>query len=238
MLRIIEHVRGPFKSISSLNMYPFELINRTSRVILCSAFRIDRCGGEADDVREMSWTTVANSKQTQTPENIGINYDSERVECGKKVFVNIYKGKPVPKHYLVDCALCYIRENDTRAGCVLVGFLREEIAIVEQRLAEKRYPPYGTYWYTKNENLSVLVPFEGVDTDDEGRYASSFHSYLKVRHAAFYRGKYFVAKKKNMCVCDFFSVFYRFYLEIMAEKLAAVTTTRTTRLNTIGPDVY
>lgn len=133
----------------------------------------------------MSRTTVANSKQTQTPENIDICYDSERVECGKKAFVNIYKGKSVPKHYLVDCALCYIRENDTRAGCVLVGFLREEIAIIEQRLAKKRYPPYGPHWYAKNENPSVLVPFKGVETGDEGRYASSFHSYLKVRHAAF-----------------------------------------------------
>lgn len=183
-------------------------ISRTLRVILCSALCIDRCGSGADDARVMSRTTVANSKQTQTPENIGTNYDSERVECGKKVFVNIYKGKSVPKYDLVDCALCYIRENDTHAGCVLVGFLREEIAIVEQRLAEKRYPPYGPHWYAKNKNLSVLVPFEGVGTDDEGRYASSFHSYLKVRHAAFYREKYFIVKKKNhLCV-----IFFLFFL--------------------------
>lgn len=70
-------------------------------------------------------------------------------------------------------------------GCVLIGFLREEILIFEERLAKKHFPPFGSYSFTKNNNFTILVQCTGADLVDEGRYKSSLTSYLKVRHFYF-----------------------------------------------------
>lgn len=106
----------------------------------------------------------------------------ERIECGKTAFINIYMGKPLPKHYLIDCVLCYIKNKTKQGGCVLVGFEREEIMIFEERLAKKHFPPFGSYSHMKNKIDSILIPFKEPDLSDKGRYRSSFTSYLTVRY--------------------------------------------------------
>jgi len=138
-----------------------------------------------DSLKKMSLNGVTQSKQTQTFEDIDIIYGLEQIECGKNAFINIYNGKPLAKECLIDCVLCYIKQKNTYGGCVLVGFLREEIKILEERLAQKHFPPYGSHSHMKNENLTILVPFKGPDLGDEGRYKSSFSSYLKVRYFYF-----------------------------------------------------
>ncbi|VVC27324.1 Hypothetical protein CINCED_3A004966 [Cinara cedri] len=120
------------------------------------------------------------TKQTQTPEKIIKHYDSERIQCGKIVFVNIYNGKPIPKYCLIDCVLAYMKSNIMLQGFVLIGFPREELMIIEERLAKKHYPPYGSYAYMKNNILSIMVPFKGPDLGDEGRYRTSLSNYLKI----------------------------------------------------------
>jgi len=133
-----------------------------------------------DNMKKIS--EVMDSKQTQTLGNINIDCESERIECGKYVFINIYKGKPIPKHYLIDCVLCYMKNNNASGGCVLMGFSREEIMIFEGRLAKKHFPPFGSYQRMEKTILTILVPFKGPDLGEKGRYMSSFTCYLKVRH--------------------------------------------------------
>lgn len=126
------------------------------------------------------------TKQTQTPEKIVKHYNSERTECGKIAFVHIYNGKPIPKYCLIDCVLAYIKTNITRQGFVLIGFPREELMIIEERLAKKHYPPYGSYAYMKNKILSIMVPFKGPDLGNEGRYRTSLSNYLNVTYNKIY----------------------------------------------------
>jgi len=130
------------------------------------------------------------SKQTQKPRE---NYKLSRIECGKIVFTNIYKGKPIQKHHLIDCVLCYINEKNMVGGCVLVGFQREEIMIFEERLAKKNYPPFGSYSDIKNKYLTTLV--SNKRPEGFGMYQSSISSYLKVRRLY---SIHFVAEKKTI----------------------------------------
>lgn len=120
------------------------------------------------------------SKQTQTPEIIHEHYESERVQCGKRAFVNIYRGKPLPKHQLIDCVLCYIKDKRMPGGFVLVEFPREDVMIFEGRLAYRHLPPFGAYELIRDKQPTVLVPFKGPDLGDKGRYRSSLTGYLKV----------------------------------------------------------
>lgn len=123
-----------------------------------------------------------NEKQTQTPESIVTCYDLERVACGKDAFVYIYNGKPIPKYCLIDCILAYIKANVLSQGFVLIGLPQEELMMLEERLANKHYPPYGSYDYMKNKILSIMVPHKGPELGDEGKYKTSFSSYIFVRH--------------------------------------------------------
>lgn len=93
----------------------------------------------------------------------------------------MYKGESLPKHFLIDCVLCYIKKKKMQGGCVLIGFEREEIMIFEERIAKKHFPPFGSYSYMKNKDLTILVPFQAYDLGERGRYSSSFTSYLSVR---------------------------------------------------------
>lgn len=70
-----------------------------------------------------------------------------------------------------------------QGGCVLVGYpnKQEELMVLEEKLAEKHYPPYGSYNYIKNQNLTLLVPFKSPNLGGKRRYKSSLTSYLKVR---------------------------------------------------------
>lgn len=94
----------------------------------------------------------------------------------------MYKGESLPKHFLIDCVLCYIKKKKMQGGCVLIGFEREEIMIFEERIAKKHFPPFGSYSYMKNKDLTILVPFQAYDLGERGRYSSSFTSYLSVRY--------------------------------------------------------
>lgn len=133
-----------------------------------------------NNVKTSKGTGTKKSKQTQTPRIIS-KYKSERIECGKIVFNYIYNGKPLPNHYLIDCVLCFIKENNMNGGCVLIGFLREEIMIFEERLAKKHVPPFGSYSFTNNNIFTILVECKGSNSGEDGRYKSSLTSYLKVR---------------------------------------------------------
>lgn len=133
-----------------------------------------------DNIKTSKVTGTKKSKQTQTLKIIN-KYKSERIECGKIVFSYIYNGKSLPNHYLIDCILCYIKENNMNGGSVLIGLLREEIMILEERLAKKHSPPFGSYNFTNNKKFTILVECKGPDLGDDGRYKSSFTSYLKVR---------------------------------------------------------
>lgn len=122
------------------------------------------------------------SKQTQTPQNINTNYELERIICGKNAFITIYKGEPLPKYFLIDCVLCFIKENNMDGGWVILGLSREEIMILEERLAkQKHFPPFGSYSQVKNKTPTILVPFKGPNYGDKGKYLSSLTSYLKVK---------------------------------------------------------
>lgn len=96
------------------------------------------------------------------------------------MFEKIYNGEILPKHHLVDCVLCYIKEKKVDDGFVLIGFSREEMIILEERIARKLYPPFGSNNSISNKNVTIIVPFKGPDLSDEGRYKSSFTSCLKV----------------------------------------------------------
>jgi len=125
--------------------------------------------------------TTGASKQTQKQKD---QYTSVRVECGKTVFKNVYAGKPIPIHELIDCALCYVSDNANAAGggCVLAGFQREEIMLFEERLAKKNFPPFGAYSDVSHvKYVTTLISNRLPDISDHGMYKSSISSYLKAR---------------------------------------------------------
>lgn len=68
-----------------------------------------------------------------------------------------------------------------QGGWVIFGLQREEIMILEERLAkQKHFPPFGLYSHMKNINPTILVPYKGPNYGDKGKYLSSLTSYLKV----------------------------------------------------------
>lgn len=120
------------------------------------------------------------SQQTQTPEKNDKYYKSERIKCGEKVFVNIYRNKPIPRHSLIDCVFSYIKDKQMSGGCVLLEFPKEEIMMFEERLAFQHLPPFGSYDSMSEKNITILVTYKGPDIGDMGRYNTSLTSYLKV----------------------------------------------------------
>lgn len=68
-------------------------------------------------------------------------------------------------------------------GWVVLGLSREEIMILEERLAKqaKHFPPFGSYSHIKNQNPTILVPFKRPNYGDKGKYSSTLTSYLKVK---------------------------------------------------------
>lgn len=115
------------------------------------------------------------------------------------MFDKIYKGKTLPKHYLIDCVLCYIKEKKMDEGFVIIGFSREEIMILEERIARKLYPPFGSNNSVSDKKVTIIVPFKGPGLSDEGRYASSFTSCLKVSRQLFLNNMEQIVK-----MCSFF----------------------------------
>jgi len=123
---------------------------------------------------------VDTSKQTQTSWNI--EKFQELVECGETAFLHIYRGKPLPKHCLIDCVLYYIKAKQLSGGCVFIEFLKEDIKTLEERLSNRNSPPFGAHRFMKDIKPTILAPFKGPDLVGIGRYGTSFTRYLKVRY--------------------------------------------------------
>ncbi|XP_022183115.1 uncharacterized protein LOC111042724 [Myzus persicae] len=118
------------------------------------------------------------SKQTQTSRKFE-NYQ-ELVECGETAFLHIYKGKPLPKHCLIDCVLYYIKAKKVPEGYVFIEFSKEDIITLEERLSNRNSPPFGTHKFMKDLKPIILAPFKGPDLVGIGRYETSFTRYLKI----------------------------------------------------------
>ncbi|XP_025198187.1 uncharacterized protein LOC112596641 [Melanaphis sacchari] len=121
---------------------------------------------------------VQKSKQTQT--NWKFEKYHELVECGKTAYLHIYRGKPLPKYCLIDCVLYYIKAKKVLGGCVFIGFSKENIITLEERLSNRNSPPFGTHDFMKDINPTILAPFKGPDLVGIGRYETSFTRYLKI----------------------------------------------------------
>jgi hypothetical protein len=67
-------------------------------------------------------------------------------------------------------------------GCVFIGFSKEDIMTLEERLSNRNSPPFGAHNFMKDINPTILAPFKGPDLVGIGRYGSSFTRYFKVRH--------------------------------------------------------
>lgn len=66
-------------------------------------------------------------------------------------------------------------------GCVFLGFSKEDIMTLEERLSNRQSPPFGSHRFMKDIHPTILAPFKGPDLVGLGRYGSSFTRYLKVR---------------------------------------------------------